>query len=127
MTSFRVTGGNRLKGTIIPQGAKNEALQIISAVLLTEETVHIHKIPAIRDVMKLIELLADLGVRIEKTGEESYKFTASNVNMSFLDTDEFRSKASSLRGSIMLLGPACAIWKRQNAKTWWRQDRSEKN
>lgn len=108
MTSFRVTGGKRLKGTIVPQGAKNEALQIISAVLLTEETVHIHKIPAIRDVMKLIELLADLGVRIEKTDEESYKFTASSVNMSFLDTEEFKSKASSLRGSIMLLGPLLA-------------------
>jgi UDP-N-acetylglucosamine 1-carboxyvinyltransferase len=108
MTSFRVKGGIRLKGTIIPQGAKNEALQIISAVLLTEETVHIHKIPAIRDVMKLIELLADLGVRIEKTDEESYKFTASNVNMAFLDTEDFKNKAASLRGSIMLLGPLLA-------------------
>ncbi len=108
MTSFRVKGGNRLKGIIVPQGAKNEALQIISAVLLTEETVHIHKIPAIRDVMKLIELLADLGVRIEKTDEESYKFTASNVNMAFLDTEEFKNKAASLRGSIMLLGPLLA-------------------
>lgn len=108
MASFRVKGGNRLKGTIIPQGAKNEALQIISAVLLTEETVHIHKIPAIRDVMKLIELLADLGVKTEKTDEESYKFTASNVNMKFLDSEEFKEKAASLRGSIMMLGPLLA-------------------
>lgn len=108
MASFRVKGGNRLKGTIIPQGAKNEALQIISAVLLTEETVHIHKIPAIRDVMKLIELLADLGVKTEKTDEESYKFTASTVNMKFLDSEEFKEKAASLRGSIMMLGPLLA-------------------
>jgi len=108
MTSFRVRGGHRLKGAIVPQGAKNEALQIISAILLTEETVHIHKIPAIRDVMKLIELLADLGVVIEKTGEESYKFTASHVNLAFMDTEEFKTKASSLRGSIMMLGPLLA-------------------
>ncbi|MFT6865304.1 MAG: UDP-N-acetylglucosamine 1-carboxyvinyltransferase [Cyclobacteriaceae bacterium] len=108
MTSFRVKGGNSLKGTITPQGAKNEALQIISAVLLTAETVHIHNIPAIRDVMKLIELLADLGVKTEKTSEESYKFTASKVNMSFLDTEEFKVKAGSLRGSIMILGPLLA-------------------
>lgn len=108
MASFRVKGGNRLKGTIIPQGAKNEALQIISAVLLTDETVHIHKIPAIRDVMKLIELLADLGVKTEKTDEESYKFTASNVNMNFLDSEDFKEKAASLRGSIMILGPLLA-------------------
>jgi UDP-N-acetylglucosamine 1-carboxyvinyltransferase len=108
MGSFRVKGGNRLKGTITPQGAKNEALQIISAVLLTEDTVHIHKIPAIRDVMKLIELLGDLGVKTEKTDEESYKFTASNVNMNFLDSEDFKEKAASLRGSIMILGPLLA-------------------
>jgi UDP-N-acetylglucosamine 1-carboxyvinyltransferase len=108
MTSFRVKGGNRLSGEIIPQGAKNEALQVISAVLLTEETVHIHKIPNIRDVIKLIELLADLGVAIEKTGEESYKFTAKHVNLDFLESEEFKQKASSLRGSIMILGPLLA-------------------
>lgn len=108
MASFRVKGGKRLKGTIIPQGAKNEALQIISAVLLTAEPVHIHKIPNIRDVMKLIELLADLGVQIEKTGEESYRFTAREVNMKYLDTPQFMEKAASLRGSIMMLGPLLA-------------------
>ena len=112
MSSFRVKGGNRLSGTIIPQGAKNEALQIISAVLLTSGTVHIHKIPNIRDVNKLIELLADLGVQIEKTGEESYKFTASHINLSFLDTEDFKEKASSLRGSIMILGPLLARYGR---------------
>lgn len=108
MSSFRVVGGTRLSGEIVPQGAKNEALQIISAVLLTEEPVHIHKIPNIRDVNKLIELLADFGVQIEKTGEESYQFTAKNVNLDFLDTEEFKEKASTLRGSIMILGPLLA-------------------
>lgn len=108
MASFRVKGGNRLKGTITPQGAKNEALQIISAVLLTAETVHIHKIPNIRDVMKLIDLLSDMGVDVEKTGEESYKFTARNVNLDFLDTLDFKEKAAALRGSIMILGPLLA-------------------
>lgn len=108
MASFRVKGGKRLQGTIVPQGAKNEALQIISAVLLTSEPVHIHKIPNIRDVNKLIDLLADLGVQIEKTGEESYRFTAKEVNLKFLDTEDFKEKAASLRGSIMILGPLLA-------------------
>lgn len=108
MSSFRVRGDARLKGEIIPQGAKNEALQIISAVLLTPEPVHIQKVPNIRDVNKLIELLADFGVRIEKTGEESYRFTAKDINLSFMDSDVFREKAGSLRGSIMMLGPLLA-------------------
>lgn len=108
MGSFRVRGGNKLKGEIVPQGAKNEALQIISAVLLTAEPVHIKKIPNIRDVNKLIDLLADLGVQIEKTGEESIRFTAKEVNLDFLDTEEFSNKAASLRGSIMILGPLLA-------------------
>lgn len=108
MSSFRVRGGAQLKGEIIPQGAKNEALQIISAVLLTPEAVHIHKVPNIRDVNKLIELLADFGVQIEKTGEESYRFTAKDINLGFVDSDVFREKAGSLRGSIMMLGPLLA-------------------
>jgi UDP-N-acetylglucosamine 1-carboxyvinyltransferase len=108
MGSFRVKGGNRLSGTIIPQGAKNEALQVISAVLLTEEEVHIHKIPNIRDVLKLIELLADLGVTVEKTGTESYKFAAKHINLDFMETEEFKEKASALRGSMMILGPLLA-------------------
>lgn len=108
MASFRVRGGVKLKGEIIPQGAKNEALQIISAVLLTAEPVHIKKIPGIRDVNKLIDLLADLGVQIEKTGEESIRFTARDINLDFLESEEFSKKASSLRGSIMILGPLLA-------------------
>ncbi|MEO9871915.1 UDP-N-acetylglucosamine 1-carboxyvinyltransferase [Ekhidna sp.] len=105
MASFRVEGGHQLLGEIIPQGAKNEALQIISAVLLTDQEVVINKIPQIRDVLKLIDLLADLGVDITENGSESYTFKAANVNLDFLNTDDFKEKASSLRGSIMILGP----------------------
>jgi UDP-N-acetylglucosamine 1-carboxyvinyltransferase len=108
MSSFRVQGGHQLKGEIIPQGAKNEALQIISAVLLTPEAVTLHKVPNIRDVMKLIELLSDLGVEVKKVGEESYQFQASSVRIDFLDTPEFKEKAAALRGSIMILGPLLA-------------------
>jgi len=105
MTSFVVEGGYPLKGEITPQGAKNEALQILCAVLLTSETVTLHKVPAIRDVLKLIELLGSLGVKVEKTGPESYTFTASKVDLSYLSSDEFKAQAGSLRGSIMILGP----------------------
>lgn len=108
MSSFRVEGGHQLKGEIIPQGAKNEALQIISAVLLTDQTVIINKIPQIRDVLKLIDLVEDLGVEVSKNGNESYSFKAANVNLDFLSTDDFKEKASSLRGSIMILGPLLA-------------------
>ncbi len=105
MSSFKVEGGNRLKGEIIPQGAKNEALQIISAVLLTSQEVIIHKIPQIRDVLKLIDLLGDLGVETKDLGNESYSFKAANVNLEFLETEDFKNKAAQLRGSIMILGP----------------------
>ncbi|PSL05711.1 UDP-N-acetylglucosamine 1-carboxyvinyltransferase [Cecembia rubra] len=108
MSSFRVKGGLKLKGEIIPQGAKNEALQILCAVLLTSEKVTIHKIPNIRDVNKLIELLSDMGVKVEKVGPESYTFQADNVDLKYLDTDDFLKKASSLRGSVMILGPLLA-------------------
>ncbi|MEQ9426591.1 MAG: UDP-N-acetylglucosamine 1-carboxyvinyltransferase [Cyclobacteriaceae bacterium] len=108
MASFRVTGGNQLKGEIVPQGAKNEALQIIAAVLLTAEPVTINKIPNIRDVIKLIELLAFLGVKVESLGKESYRFTASDVKLDLLHSQEFAVKAASLRGSIMMLGPLLA-------------------
>ncbi|KPQ14694.1 MAG: UDP-N-acetylglucosamine 1-carboxyvinyltransferase MurA [Algoriphagus marincola HL-49] len=105
MASFRVRGGNQLKGEIIPQGAKNEALQILCAVLLTGEKVTIHKIPNIRDVNKLIELLSDMGVKVTKLGPESYSFQADEVNLEYLETEEFLKKASALRGSVMILGP----------------------
>jgi UDP-N-acetylglucosamine 1-carboxyvinyltransferase len=108
MSIFRIKGGNKLKGEIIPQGAKNEALQIISAVLLTDQPVTIHNIPDIRDVNKLIELIGDLGCTVEKLGTGSYRFTSASVNTKFLETEEYRTKASALRGSVMLLGPILA-------------------
>ncbi|HMV08653.1 MAG TPA: UDP-N-acetylglucosamine 1-carboxyvinyltransferase [Cyclobacteriaceae bacterium] len=108
MSIFRIKGGNKLKGEIIPQGAKNEALQIISAVLLTDQPMTIHNIPDIRDVNKLIELVGDLGAKVEKLGKDSYRFTAAKVNTKFLESDEYRAKAAALRGSVMLLGPILA-------------------
>ena len=108
MTSFKITGGKRLSGEIIPQGAKNEALQILCAVLLTDEEVNLHNVPDISDVNKLIELLAGLGVDVTKTGPSSWLLKATNVNLEYLDTEDFYRKATSIRGSVMLLGPLLA-------------------
>src|SRR3954469_2392179 len=108
MSIFKIRGGKKLKGEIIPQGAKNEALQIISAVLLTAEPVTINNIPNIVDVNKLIDLIGDLGCKVEKLGDESYRFTSNNINTKFLETDQYRKKAGALRGSVMLLGPILA-------------------
>lgn len=108
MSSFKIKGGLRLKGEITPQGAKNEALQVICAPLLTAEPVTIHNIPDILDVNKLIELVGDLGCTVEKLGKGSYRFTAAKINTEFLQTDTYRKKASALRGSVMLLGPILA-------------------
>jgi UDP-N-acetylglucosamine 1-carboxyvinyltransferase len=105
MAIFEVHGGNQLKGTIIPQGAKNEALQVICAVLLTKEKVTISNVPHIVDIIKLIELLADLGVKIEKTGLEEYVFQADQVNVDYLVSPEFKKKGGGLRGSMMIVGP----------------------
>jgi len=105
MSVFEIIGGKKLKGEIIPQGAKNEALQILCAVLLTPEKVVISNIPDIVDVNKLIDLLRDLGVKIEKTGHEEYTFQADDVNVDYLNSEEFRKKGGSLRGSIMIVGP----------------------
>ena len=108
MSSFKIKGGIKLKGEIIPQGAKNEALQVICAPLLTAEPVTIHNIPAIVDVNKLIELVGDLGCKVENLGKGSYRFTAASINTDFLKTDTYRKKAAALRGSVMLLGPILA-------------------
>ena len=108
MGSFKVQGGKQLKGEIQPQGAKNEALQILSAVLLTSEEIEISNIPVIRDVMKLIELLEDLGVEVTKKAEDTYIFKAKNVNLDYLLSDDFKQKGASLRGSIMIIGPLLA-------------------
>lgn len=106
--AFIVEGGHRLKGEITPQGAKNESLQILCAVLLTEEPVTIHNLPAIRDAQKLITLLEGMGVEVEKLGEGSYHFEAKNVDPNYLETDDFRMQAASIRGSVMILGPLLA-------------------
>src|SRR5690606_32203805 len=95
----------KLKGELIPQGAKNEVLQILCAVLLTPEKVTVNNVPDIIDVNKLIDLLKDLGVEIEKTGPGSYTFKAAEVNIEYLHSDEFKKKGAGLRGSIMLVGP----------------------
>lgn len=108
MAVFKIKGGKKLRGEIVPQGAKNEALQILSATLLTEEPVTIHNVPNIVDVNKLIELLGALGTKVEKLDPESYRFTASKINTHYLESEEYRQKASSLRGSVMLLGPILA-------------------
>ena len=97
-SSFKIKGGLRLKGEITPQGAKNEALQVLCVPLLTSEPVTIHNIPDIVDVNKLIELVGDLGCKVEKLQAGSYRFTASNVNTNFLKTPEYRKKAVSSDG-----------------------------
>jgi UDP-N-acetylglucosamine 1-carboxyvinyltransferase len=103
--SFEVIGGVKLKGDIVPQGAKNEALQIISAVLLTPEKVTLNNVPDIRDVNKLIDLLASLGVKVDRKGNGVVEFQADQVNMDYLETAEFAKQAAALRGSIMIVGP----------------------
>lgn len=105
MNAFEIIGGKKLKGEIHPQGAKNEALQIISAVLLTEEKITISNIPDIQDVNKLIELLGDLGVIVERLSKDTYTFEAKNINLEFFKSDTFKAKGGSLRGSIMIVGP----------------------
>ncbi len=108
MTSFRVKGGNPLRGEIVPQGAKNEALQVICATLLTPEKVTIHNIPDILDVNNLIELARSLGVEVERLTRNTCSFTARNVNIDYLLTDDFRKRSGSLRGSLMIIGPLLA-------------------
>ncbi len=108
MASFKIIGGKKLHGQITPQGAKNEALQILSAVLLTSDKIFISNIPDIIDVNKLIEILVDLGVKVEKLGKGSYSFQANQINLDHLSSDEFRDKGGRLRGSIMIVGPLLA-------------------
>ncbi len=108
MAVFEVCGGRRLKGEIVPQGAKNEALQILCAVLLTKERVTVCNIPEIVDVMQLIELLAKLGVEVEKLGTGTYSFRAADIDLEYMKTDDYRKRATRLRGSVMLLGPLLA-------------------
>ncbi|MEQ3661666.1 MAG: UDP-N-acetylglucosamine 1-carboxyvinyltransferase [Flavobacterium sp.] len=108
MGTFQIEGGKQLKGEITPQGAKNEALQVLCTVLLTSEKVTINNIPDIIDVNKLITLLGNLGVKIQKNGHGSYTFQADEVNVSYLETEAFKKEGGSLRGSIMIVGPLLA-------------------
>ncbi len=108
MGTFKIEGGIRLKGEITPQGAKNEALQILCAVLLTPEKVTINNIPDIIDVNKLITLLGNLGVKIQKNGPGSITFQADEVNIGYIETEAFKKEGGSLRGSIMIVGPLLA-------------------
>jgi len=108
LNAFQINGGKPLKGEIIPQGAKNEALQILSAVLLTEEEVTVSNVPDIKDVNKLIELLADLGVQVTRQSKDTYVFCAKTINLDYFKSEEFKAKGSGLRGSIMIVGPLLA-------------------
>ena len=111
--SFEVIGGTELSGEIVPQGAKNEALQILCATLLTPEKVVIRNIPDIRDVNKLIELLQHLGVRVEQTGviKGEFTFEAKDIQLDYLETPDFKKQAAALRGSIMIGWPAAGpLW-----------------
>src|SRR5688572_22323296 len=111
MNSFEVIGGRKLKGEIIPQGAKNEALQIVSAVLLTAEKVTITNIPDITDVNNLIELLHEMNVKVERTDRHTCTFQADDVNLDYLKSDSFRAKSGKLRGSVMFAGPMLGRFK----------------
>ena len=113
MASFKIEGGHLLSGTITPQGAKNEALQVICATLLTSEEVIIKNIPDIRDVNNLIQLLKDIGVKVKednrgRNGERTYSFQASDLNLEYLGSDEFVKKCAALRGSVLMIGPLLA-------------------
>lgn len=108
MSSFEIHGGKKLKGELTVQGAKNEALQVLCAPLLTSEKVTISNIPDIVDVNKLIDLLQTMGVKIEKVERGTYVFQAKDINLSYLETEDFKKRASSLRGSIMIVGPLLA-------------------
>lgn len=108
MATFRIEGGSRLNGVLSPQGAKNEALQILCAVLLTTEDIFVNNIPEISDVLKLIDILKSLGVEAERLGRGNYRFNAKKVNIDYLKTPEYAKKAASLRGSIMVIGPLLA-------------------
>lgn len=111
MSALEVKGGNKLKGELVPQGAKNEALQVISAVLLTSEKVTISNLPDILDVNKLIDILRDMGVKVRKLKRDTYSFQADDVDLDYLQSEEFKNKGGSLRGSIMLVGPLLARFK----------------
>ena len=108
MAIFKVEGGHRLSGEVVPQGAKNEALQILSATLLTSEKVVVRNIPPILDVMQLIELLSSIGVEVERLGEGEYSFRAANIDLEYMQSDDYQNRCRRLRGSVMMIGPLLA-------------------
>lgn len=108
MGTFKIEGGHKLKGTLTPQGAKNEALQILAAVLLSPEKITLKNIPEIRDILRMIELLKGLGVKVEKLGKGEYTFQSDEINLDYFHTEEFRTKGAAIRGSIMIIGPLLA-------------------
>ena len=105
MAIFKVEGGRRLQGSITPQGAKNEALQILCATLLTKERVVVHNVPQILDILQLIELLAAMGVEVERLSEDSYAFRAADINLDYLRSEDYHKRCRRLRGSVMMIGP----------------------
>jgi len=108
MATFKIEGGHELKGDITPQGAKNETLQILCAVLLSDEKITISNIPDIRDVNKLIEILGKLGVKVERLAKDTYTFQSDDLDLSYLESDQFKKDGAALRGSIMIVGPLLA-------------------
>ncbi len=110
--TFVVEGGHRLKGEIVPQGAKNEALQVLCAVLLTDQPVILSNLPAIRDVAMLIQLIRGLGVEVEQLAPDTYRFTAKEVNVDYVLSQDYIRDASKIRGSVMLIGPLLARYGR---------------
>lgn len=108
MGTFKIEGGHKLKGTLTPQGAKNEALQILAAVLLSSEKITLKNIPEIRDILRMIELLKGLGVKVEKLNKGEYTFQSDEINLDYFHTEEFRTKGVAIRGSIMIIGPLLA-------------------
>ena len=112
MSSFEVIGGKQLKGSITPQGAKNEALQILSALVLTKQPVTVSNIPDILDVNLLIELLKEMGVQVNRINQDTYQFQANDIDVDYLASEKFRQKSGRLRGSVMLAGPLLARFKK---------------
>ena len=105
MALFKVEGGHRLKGEIMPQGAKNEALQIICATLLTKERVVLNNVPIISDVMQLLDLLSAMGAKVERLSDDSFAVTAADINLDYLRTADYHKRCRRLRGSVMMIGP----------------------
>jgi UDP-N-acetylglucosamine 1-carboxyvinyltransferase len=112
MGTFKIKGGYQLRGELTPQGAKNEALQVVCAILLTSEKVTLHNLPDIRDVNFLIDLLEELGVKINRLGNGTVEFTSDDINLEYLQSEQFKKRAASLRGSVMIMGPLLSRFKK---------------